>query len=292
MQMYWAFYISSNKNKFTYLSIMFEIHIIESGYIFADGGAMFGAIPKRAWSRKYGVDADNRCRLAMRCVLAVSDDRKILIDLGMGDKNNEIFAYYEPHELKNIENEINKLGYNASDITDVILTHLHFDHCGYSTRKDKDGRIMPSFPNARYWLSRKQWMNLLRPNLLEADSLIADNILPVYDAGQLNMIDEDIELCDTMHLKLFDGHTEGQLVAYIKTNNGLFVFPGDVVPTASHAALEWISAYDINALSSLNEKKRLLEEVVNNDYTLIYCHDEKVQMSKVKRLNDNYKAEL
>ena len=270
---------------------MFEINIIESGYIFADGGAMFGAIPKRAWQRKYPCDEENRCRLAMRCVLAVSPDHKILIDLGMGNKHNKEVAYYEPHGLKDIEQELRSLGYTSSDITDVILTHLHFDHCGYATHIDEKGKAVPSFPNARYWLSRRQWAGFLQPNLLEEDSIFADNILPVYDAGLIRMVDEDTDVCDGFHLKLYNGHTEGQLVPFIKTHDGTVVFPGDVIPTACHVSLEWISAFDLCALTSLSEKRRLLEEVVGNGYALIYCHDSIMPQSRVKRLNDNFKAE-
>ncbi|MFV0538663.1 MAG: MBL fold metallo-hydrolase [Dysgonomonas sp.] len=268
---------------------MFEIHIIETGYIMADGGAMFGALPKRAWQRKYACDNDNLCPLAMRCILAVSHKRKILVDLGLGNPNTKQAAYYAPHEIKDIESELGKLGYSNAEITDVVLTHLHFDHCGYATNSDDDS---PSFPNARYWVSRKQWINLLDPNLLEKDSLSQDCILPIYDAGLLNMVDEDIFLDDGFEVRLFDGHSDGQLIPFIQTKEGITVFASDVVPTASHASLEWISAYDINALASAKEKRRLLEEAVANDYTLIYYHDAVHAMSKVKRINDNFKASV
>lgn len=271
---------------------MFEIHLIETGYIMADGGAMFGAIPKRAWQRKYNSDKDNLCKLAMRCALAVSGDRKVLIDLGLGNQNTIQAAYYAPHDIKEIDAELRILGYSNSDITDVVLTHLHFDHCGYATFRDEQNHIVPSFPNARYWLSRKQWINLLDPNLLEKDSLSQDSILPIYDAGLLHIVDEDTHLDDGFEVRLFDGHSEGQLIPFIQTMNGTFVFASDVVPTASHVALEWISAYDINALASLNAKTRLLEEAVTNDYTLIYYHDAMHAMSKVKRINDNFKASI
>ncbi|MDR0823495.1 MAG: MBL fold metallo-hydrolase [Prevotella sp.] len=269
---------------------MFELKIIESGYIMADGGAMFGAIPKRAWKRKYTSDEQNRCLLAMRCVLAVSEDNRILIDTGMGDKHTDRVSYYKPHSLVNITDKIKEYGYEATNITDVVLTHLHFDHCGYATRKDEHGNIVPSFPNARYWLSRKQWDNYLNPNRLEADSIFADNIQPIYDAGQLRLVETDIKLYEHFHLRLFDGHSAGQLAAYIETGTGIYAFPGDLIPTCSHVPLEWISAYDVCALTSLQEKVRFLSEAEKEGYTLIYCHDATTQMSKVKRLNDNYKA--
>lgn len=269
---------------------MFEIETIESGFIMADGGAMFGAVPKRAWQRKYEANADNLCPLTMRCVFCISEGREILIDTGMGDKHLDKVSYYQPYGLKNISDILKSYGYEASDITDVILTHLHFDHCGYATRKNENGEIVPSFPNARYWLSRKQWMTFLEPNRLEADSIFADNILPVYDAGLLQLVDEDMDICEDISIRLFDGHTEGQIAVYVNTDEGVHIFPGDLIPTSAHVSLEWISAYDINALASVMEKDRFLSEAAGNDSTLIYCHDAKVVKSKVKKLNDNYIA--
>lgn len=269
---------------------MFDIKIIETGYIMADGGAMFGAVPKRAWQRKYISDTENLCPLAMRCVLAVADDRRILIDAGMGDKDLDKVSYYRPYNLQNAVEAVKQSGYTPAEITDVVLTHLHFDHCGGATRKDERGELVPSFPNARYWLSREQWENHLKPNRLEKDSVFADNILPVYDSGQLHLIDEDTLLCDGVELQLFDGHSEGQLVVCINTDDGVYAFPGDLVPTSAHVPLEWISAYDICALTSLSEKERFLADAEKKGYTLVYCHDAKVKTSKVKRLNDDYIA--
>lgn len=270
--------------------MVFDIHIIESGYIMADGGAMFGAIPKRAWQRKYACDEDNLCRLAMRCLLAVSADRKILVDTGIGATFSKDIAYYQPHNLVCIEEAIAQYGYSAADITDVVLTHMHFDHCGYATRKNEKGEFIPAFPNASYWLSNQQWENVVSPNELEKDSIFANNVLPVYEAGQLSIVDKDISLCDGVELRLFDGHSKGQLVPFIKSKDGICVFPGDLVPTSAHVSLEWISAYDICALTSYSEKKRFLDEAEREKYTLMYCHDAYVAKSKVKKLNDNFKA--
>jgi len=269
---------------------MFEIKIINSGYIMADGGAMFGAIPKRAWKRKYPYDEENLCPLSMRCILAISEDRKILIDTGMGNKHLKEVAYYQPKDLIDVNKAIAPFGYLPEDITDVILTHLHFDHCGGATRKDKDGKTVPSFPSARYWLSRKQWDNYKNPNRLEADSIFADNIQPVYDAGQLNLIEDDTLLAEGFDMRLFDGHSKGQIVSYIETDNGIYTFPGDLIPTSAHVPVEWISAYDICAITSANEKLRFLKEACQYDYKLVYCHDAICEEGKVKKLNDNYKA--
>lgn len=270
---------------------MYKIEIIDSGYIMADGGAMFGAIPKRAWSRKYPSDDQNLCPLVMRCALVTSNDKKILIDTGIGNKHLDKASYYQPHSLIDIEEAIRKSGYTSDEITDVILTHLHFDHCGHATRKDEYGNTVPTFKNAKYWLSQKQWENSQNPNLLEEDSIFAENIMPIFEAGLLALVKEDIQIYEGFSLKLFDGHSAGQLVAYIETeNDGTYTFPGDLIPTSAHVPLEWISAYDICALTSANEKLRFLTEAEDENYTLIYCHDSTHATSKVKRLNNNFKA--
>lgn len=269
---------------------MFKINTIESGYIMADGGAMFGAIPKRAWQRRYPADEENLCPLAMRCVLAISDNRKILIDTGIGNMQTESLSYYQPHDLINLDMAIQDLGYSIHEITDVVISHLHFDHCGYVTHKDKNGDITPSFPNAKYWISKKQWTNAQSPNRLEADSIFIENILPIREAGLLHLIDSDTLLYDGFNLRLFDGHTSGQLVVYIDTEDGVCTFPGDLIPTASHVSLNWISAYDICALSSISEKERFLAKAEKEGYTLIYYHDAIIKKSKVKKINNNFKA--
>lgn len=269
---------------------MYTIKIIESGYIMADGGAMFGAIPKRAWMRKYPSDKNNLCKLAMRCLLVVSDKRKILVDLGIGNKHNEQISYYQPENLIDFGETLLSMGYATDDITDVVLTHLHFDHCGAATFYDGNKKAVPSFPNATYWISDTQWSNLLLPNPLEKDSLFAENVQPIFDAGLVHLITEDTQIDSDFELKLFNGHSVGQLLPIIKTENDTIAFPSDLIPTAAHNSLEWISAYDINPLVSYTEKKRFLNEAVENDYTLIYYHDSDIIQSKVRRLNDNFKA--
>lgn len=269
---------------------MFDVKIIETGYIMADGGAMFGAIPKRAWKRKYPSDEENLCPLAMRCLLAINSDRKILVDLGMGDKYLKQMAYYQPKFLVDIRTKLAEYNYSADDITDVVLSHLHFDHCGYATRINENEKIVPTFPNAKYWLSELQWNNLFNPNKLEKDSLLKDNILPINEAGILNLVKEDISIIKGFDLRIFEGHTHGQLVPFIQCKNETVTFPGDLIPTSAHVPLEWISAYDLSAETSVNEKLRFLNEAADNNYTLIYYHDAKTERSKVKRINDDFIA--
>lgn len=256
----------------------------------ADGGAMFGAIPKRAWQRKYVCDENNLCPLAMRCVLAISDQRTILIDTGMGIANKEKAAYYEPHGLVSVCDAVSAY-VEPSLVTDVVLSHSHFDHCGDSTYTDSQGIIQPSFPHASYWLSQKQWQNLHNPNRLERDSIFPKGIISLYNAGILHLIDEQrFDLCEGFELRQYNGHSEGQLVAFVKTKGGVTTFPGDLIPTASHVSLEWISAYDVSAIQSLTEKERFLAEASDQGYELVYYHDVKIVSSKVKRLNDGFIA--
>lgn len=270
---------------------MYKLNIIETGYIMADGGAMFGTVPKRAWQRKYQSDENNLCPLAMRCVLAISDTRRIVTDTGMGDKHLDKISYYQPHKLTHIKKAVEDLGYSCEEITDVILTHLHFDHCGGATIRDINGNINPTFPHARYWLSKKQWENSLAPNRLEADSIFENSIHPILDTGILHLIEEDTQIDNNCYMRLFDGHSEGQIVAYFNTEDGIYTFPGDLIPTAAHVPLEWISAYDISAVTAIKEKERFLTDAVQNRHSLIYCHDNMTQVSRIIKLNDNYKAE-
>jgi glyoxylase-like metal-dependent hydrolase (beta-lactamase superfamily II) len=265
---------------------MIKFHIIESGYFMADGGAMFGPIPKIYWERKYLCNENNLCVMAMRCLFVETENRCILIDTGLGSKHE--VKFYQPHNLKDIVEEIDKLGYKASDITDVVLTHLHFDHCGYATCFDENKKAIPTFPNATYWLSKAQWENYRNPLLYEKDAFFANNIEPVFDSNQLNLIEKDTVLFEGFALQLYDGHSPGQIAAFIDTDNEKIVYPGDVVPTAGHVSLGWLSAFDNNAALAMEEKKRLLDKVVKEERTAIFYHDAHVVSAKIVQKNGHY----
>lgn len=252
---------------------MANYHIIETGNFFADGGAMFGPVPKKYWSKRYPCDENNMCVMAMRCMFIETDERRILIDCGGGDKQLDKLKYYNPHNLNNLTLELRKIGYTADKITDVILTHLHFDHCGGGTIFDKDGKAVPTFPNAKYWLSQAQWENYRNPRPYEEASFFADNIEPVYESGQLHLIENDFSLDENIHLKLYDGHTPGQIAVFFDNNGEEIIFPGDVVPTAAHLSYGWVSAYDNNAALAMEEKIRFLKEARRKHATLIFYHD-------------------
>lgn len=268
-----------------------ELKIIDTGYFYADGGAMFGAIPKSAWSRRYHCDDDNGCVLAMRTLLVKSDDGHIIvIDNGCGDKHLKELSYYRFFNMRNLSDELEKLGIKEEDVTDVVLTHLHFDHCGYTT-KMADGSTTPqlSFPNATHWVGRSQWENFLNPNPLESESYFLENMLAASHNGSLRFIDRETELCHGVRLRLYDGHTPGQIAPYIDCGGRCFIFAGDVIPLVANLSPGWISAYDTYPVLSYNEKLRMLEEAARENMAIIYCHDAYTRCSTVKKVNSFYK---
>ena len=260
---------------------MANFHTIETGYFRADGGAMFGPIPKKYWNKRYPCNDNNMCLMTMRCMFIETDDRKILVDCGAGDKQLDKLKYYQPHDLKDLRTEIEKIGYSPGKVTDVVLTHLHFDHCGGGTVLDKGKNVVPAFPNATYWLSQTQWDNYRNPMLYEAASFFPENIEPVFEAGQLKLIDSDQSLCENVTLKLYDGHTPGQIVVFFDNEGEKIVFPADVVPTSVHLPLGWLSAYDNNAALAMEEKKRFLDEAKAENATLVFFHDAYTATSKM-----------
>ena len=270
-----------------------EIDLIDTGCFYADGGAMFGAIPKTAWSRRYPSNEKNGCILTMRSLLISKYPEKIiLVDNGAGNKHLNQLSYYNFFNQVDLEEELRKKGITPEQVTDVILTHLHFDHCGYSTRKEeKTGELYPSFPNATHWVSRKQWENFLHPNPLEKDSYFMENMQAIADKGLLRLIDTDTKLGPDIELRIFDGHTPGQLVPYITTSEQTFVFAGDVIPLVASVSPEWISAYDTYPVTSYQEKVRMLEEAAREGQVLIYCHDAYTKCSTVKKVNNFYKKD-
>lgn len=270
-----------------------EVRLIDTGYFHADGGAMFGAIPKTSWSRRYPSDEKNGCILAMRtAVIRTGNGRVILVDTGAGEKQLRLLSFYHFFDLKDLVSELEKLGISPGQVTDVILTHLHFDHCGDATRRDPEtGRLVPTFPRANYWVGKAQWENFQRPNPLEADSFFLENMSAVEESGLLRLVDKEIHPDPSVELKLYDGHTPGQLVPYIYLPNKTIVFAGDVIPLAASVSPTWISAYDTYPVASYYSKVRLLEKAAAEGQILVYCHDAYIKASTVKKINDFFKPE-
>ena len=252
---------------------MIRYKILETGIFLADGGAMFGAIPKRAWSKKYPADLDNCCRLAMNCLLVWNGERVVLFDTGVGTKKLDALSYYNFSRGKNLVELIRKEGFEPEQVTDVVLSHLHFDHCGGCTEDINLFETKVVFSKARHWVSKDQLQSFLNPNEFEKDSYRLKDITPVMSAGLLRLIDTNFELFDGVQLKLFDGHTKGQIVSFINTEDDFWVFPGDLFPTKAHLSDSWISAYDIEPLKSLEEKKQFKKLLEGEKAKILFYHD-------------------
>ena len=247
---------------------------IEAGTFHVDGGAAFGVVPKKVWQKRYPCDKDNFCTLHMRCLLVDTGDRRILIDAGTGDKQLKYLAYYGFKGVIDFESELGNSGYQCSDITDVIFTHLHFDHCGGATRFGADGESVELvFPNATHWVSQTQWDNFMHPNVRESDSYFAENMMPISTAGKLKLVTENQMVCPELEIRIFNGHTVGQLVSYIKLGTKTLVYVGDVIPLAANVPLSWISSYDVFPLTAMEEKKVLLDEAADKEQILFFEHD-------------------
>ncbi|HLP06429.1 MAG TPA: MBL fold metallo-hydrolase [Paludibacter sp.] len=251
-----------------------KLHKIEAGTFHVDGGAAFGVVPKKVWQKRYPCDEDNYCRLAMRCLLVDTGNHRILIDTGTGDKQLEYLKYYGFENVIHFETELNKIGYRCSDITDVVFTHLHFDHCGGATRYSADrSKVELVFPQATHWVGEAQWNNFLNPNVREGDSYFPENMLPVEEAGKLKLVAGNQFICPEVEVRVFNGHTVGQLVSYIDLGGKTLVYTGDVIPLAANVPLAWISAYDINPIAAMAEKKTLLDEAAEKNQVLYFEHD-------------------
>ncbi len=248
---------------------------IETGNLKLDGGAMFGVVPKIMWQKVYPADENNLANWAMRCLLIEDGNRKILIDNGIGDKQDEKFlSHYYLNGDDTLENSLAKVGVKPDDITDMILTHMHFDHCGGSVKwnQDKTGFEL-AFPNATYWASTKQYQWATNPNRREKASFLKENILPIEESGHLKLIDKEGEYIPGINFKLYDGHTNGQLIPHIHYQDKTVVFMADLMPSAAHIPMPWIMAYDTRPLQTLKDRERFYSEALAGDYILFFEHD-------------------
>jgi len=252
-----------------------KLYTINTGNLKLDGGAMFGVVPKSLWAKKYPADENNLCNWSMRCLLVEDGDRKILIDNGFGDKQDKKFTrHFHLNGEDALESSLAKHGFKPDDITDVLLTHLHFDHCGGSIKYNKNHtELIPAFKNATYWISKVQWDWATNPNSREKASFLDENILPIKESGRLKLIDKEGELFQNVSIRFFNGHTEGQAIPFIRYKGKTIVYVADLMPSSAHIPLSWNMAYDIHPLLTLKEKNAFLNEAVENDYILFFEHD-------------------
>ena len=236
---------------------------------------MFGVVPKILWEKHYPADENNLCTWALRSLLIDTGGRVVLIDNGFGDKQSDKFmSRFHLNNNKGIEKALEEHGYKCSDITDMLLTHLHYDHCGGGVKYNADrSGFELTFPNARYWAGKEQWESAVNPNKREKDSFLRENIIPMEKSGQLNLIEKDTELFSGLEIRIFNGHTMGQLIPFIRTKNSTIVFAADLFPSTTHIPLPYIMSYDMMPLVTLKEKEEFLEEAEKNNYVLFFQHD-------------------
>ena len=244
-----------------------------------DGGAMFGVVPKALWSRVYPSDENNLIVLTLRSLLVETDSHLILVDTGWGDKQNEkFFRHVHLHDGEGLIGGLTRRGYKPEDITDLVLTHLHSDHSGGGVVRRKKGTGFElTFPNATYHVSRTQWEWASENNLREEDAFLEENILPISQSGQLNLVDEEGELFKGFSVRICYGHTPGLMIPVLKYKGKTLVYTGDLIPTVAHIPLIWNMSYDIESLRTIKEKEQILNEALSNDYVLVFQHDVHVE---------------
>lgn len=264
-----------------------QIHSIDAGLFKLDGGAMFGVVPKTMWSKLNPPDTNNLCTWAMRCLLIERDDRLILIDTGMGSKQDDKFrSHFHPHGDGDLVKSIEAKGYSINQVTDVILTHLHFDHCGGAIVKSADGKLTTQFPNARYWSHEDHWKWALTPNDREKASFLKENILPIQESGQLNFIQSDSFLNYGIEFDFVHGHTEKMTIPYIDYKGQTIVFAADLMPSSYHIPMPYVMAYDIRPLDTLAEREILYKKVLEQKAMIFFEHDPLNELGSIK-LNES-----
>ena len=288
-----------------------NLYTIETGFFKLDGGAMFGVVPKVIWNEINPADEKNLCTWAMRCLLIEGEGRLILIDNGIGNKQDEKFLrHYYLHGNDTLDSSLAKHGFHRDDITDVFLTHLHFDHCGGSIIRDGN-KLVPAFKNAIYWSNEEHWSWATKPNDREKASFLKENILPIQESGQLKFIEYEfndktttfgslittdqflktVAFSENMSIRYAEGHTAAMMLPQIKFKGETIVYMADLLPSAGHIPLPYIMGYDMFPLTTLNEKKSFLNEAVENNYILFFEHDPKIECCDLQRTDRGIRME-
>ncbi|WP_114940511.1 MBL fold metallo-hydrolase [Mucilaginibacter endophyticus] len=252
-----------------------NLHTIDTGFFKLDGGAMFGVVPKTIWNKTNPADENNLCTWAMRCLLVEHENRLILIDTGIGNKQSEkFFSHYYLHGDASMDNSLASLGFHRDDITDVFLTHLHFDHVGGAVVRDGE-TLLPAFKNATYWSNAKHWDWAINPNEREKASFFRENIMPIQESGQLKFVDttDGIHFMKDFDIRFVSGHTESMMLPLINYKGKQILYMADLLPSVGHLPIPYVMAYDMFPLQTLTEKKVFLNEALEKEYILYFEHD-------------------
>jgi len=252
-----------------------NLHTIDTGFFKLDGGAMFGVVPKTIWNKTNPADENNLCTWAMRCLLIEDEGRLILVDTSIGNKQDEkFFSHYYLHGDATIDNSLAKLGLHKDDITDVFLTHLHFDHVGGAVLRNGE-KLLPAFKNATYWSNAQHWDWAVNPNEREKASFLKENILPIQESGQLQFVsaEDGVKFSENVYVRFVYGHTDAMMLPLINYKDKSILYMADLLPSTGHIPLPYVMAYDMFPLKTLTEKKQFLTEAVEKEYVLFLEHD-------------------
>ena len=267
-----------------------EFHILNAGYVSLDGGAMFGVIPKPMWEKKIPSDARNRVRLAMNCLLIHAGSKRILIETGAGDKWDrklqDIYNFEGPY----LEDQLRHYGYEPHEIDVVVNTHLHFDHCGGNTKLEKD-KLVPSFPHARYVVQRGEFDHAMHPTERDRASFYSENYAPLQAAGKLSLLEADRTIAPGVELLRVPGHTANMQCVKLHGGGKTAFFFADLVPTVAHLPLAWIMGFDLYPLTTLENKKKWIREIVQEGWLAIFAHDTNTQAAYLRERSGGWEAE-
>jgi glyoxylase-like metal-dependent hydrolase (beta-lactamase superfamily II) len=261
-----------------------NLYTVNAGHFKLDGGAMFGVVPKSIWNKINPADDNNMCSWALRCLLIEDGNRLILVDNGMGDKQDEkFFSHYYLHGDDTLDKSLAAHGFHRDDITDVFLTHLHFDHCGGSIIRQGD-KLVPAFKNAVYWSNERHWKWATEPNAREKASFLKENILPIQESGQLKFIETAADdFPGNISIRQVFGHTEAMMLPQLTYKGRTILYMADLLPSAGHIPLPYVMAYDMFPLTTLNEKRSFLTEAQENEYVLFFEHDPKLECCTLEK---------
>jgi len=251
-----------------------KLHAIETGFFKLDGGAMFGVVPKSIWNKTNPADSNNMCTWGNRLLLIEESNRLMLVDTGLGDKQNEkFFSHYYLHGDATLDKSLKSLGYDRNDITDVFLTHLHFDHCGGAIIRDGE-RLSPAFKNADFWSNSDHWAWATNPNSREKASFLKENILPIQESGRLKFVENVTDpFGENISIRYAHGHTEAMMLPQIKYKGKTVLYMADLLPSVGHIPIPYVMGYDIRPLVTMDERNSYWNEIVDNEYVLFFEHD-------------------